>query len=451
MTNLTQRIVILGGGFAGVYTALHLERILKRVRGVQITLISDENYLLFTPMLPEVPSSFIEPRHIISPIRAFFRKVRFLNIETVLIDLERRAIIGAHCPACEPYRLEFDHLVLALGSKTHFHNLPGVSEHALPMKTLSDAMALRNHLIDLFEHADMQTDPQMRKAMLTFVVAGGGFAGAETAAEIRDFAHTARRYYPSVRSEEVRVVLVHSGSRVMPEISPVLAGYALKKLRAKGVDVLLNTRVRSASADDVELTDGTKIPARTLVWTAGITPNPLLASLPCRRSSHGRIMVDEFLAVPGYPGVWAVGDCAQIAVSEAGEVHPPSAQHAVQAAKAVSKNVAASIRNATQKPFRYRPYGSLASLGRRSAIAEIGGVRFSGFFAWWLWRTIYLLKLPGLHRKVRVAIDWTLDLFFRRDIVLLKTSMNKDMSGMQNGTQRGSVYSAEETSGGERG
>lgn len=341
------------------------------------------------------------------------------------IDLEKRVVVASHCPVCQRHELSFDHLVLALGSTTNFYGLSGVGENALPMKTLSDAMALRNHIIGLFEHADLQTDPAVRKAMLTFIVAGGGFAGTETAAELHDFAYTARRYYSNVRPEEVRVVSVHAGSRIMPEISEKLAAYALKKLRQRGVEVLLNTRVLRATAGWVELTNEKRIPTKTLVWTAGVAPSPLLATLPCARNKQGQIVVDQHLTVPTHPGVWAIGDCAQIPNLRTGAFCPPTAQHAVREGKTAAENIAASMRGGHRKQFTYKPLGVLASLGRRSAIAEICGLRFSGFLAWWLWRTVYLLKLPGLERKLRVAMDWTLDLFFHRDIVLLKVFMKK--------------------------
>jgi len=426
MPSRAKRLVILGGGFGGVYAALSLEKIFRRDDSIEIVLLSDENFLLFTPMLPEVPSSSIEAKHIISPLRAFFCKVKFQNSEVRAINLERRTIVVSHCSACGERELEFDCLVLALGSVINFYGLPGVVENALPMKTLSDAMALRNHVIHVFEHADLEDDPRMRKAMLTFVVAGGGFAGTETVAELRDFAYPARRFYANINPEEVRVVLVHHGGRIMPEIGDRLANYALKKLRARGVEVLLNTGVKSATADWVELTDGQTIPTRTLVWTAGVSAHPLLARLPFARNKRGQIIVNSSLEVPGSTGVWALGDCAEIPNPRTGHPYPPTAQHAVREGKIVAQNIAAFVRGGRKREFMFRPLGVLASLGRRSAVAEICGLRFSGFFAWWLWRTIYLFKLPGLERKVRVAMDWTLDLFFHRDIVLLKAFMKSN-------------------------
>ena len=418
-------IVILGGGFAGVYAALRLEKKFSSDEEVEITLISDENFMLFTPMLPEVPSSSIEAKHIISPLRAFFRKVKFQNQEVHSIDLVRRVVVASHCSACELNELRFDHLVLALGSKTNFQGIPGVAEHALPMKTLSDAMMLRNHNIDVFEHADLQEDPKTREAMLTFVVAGGGFAGVETVAELKDFAIAAQSFYRNIRPQEVRVLLVHSGPRILPEIGESLADYALNKLRAKGVEVRLNTRVTSATPGWVELGNKERICTKTLIWTAGVKPSGLLATLPFPKTKNGTILVNKHLEVPEFSGLWALGDCAAVPNPETGRPYPPTAQHAIRQGTVIADNIVACLRGGKKKQFSYKPLGMLVCLGRRSAVAEIWRFKFSGFFAWWLWRTIYLFKLPGLERKARVAMDWTLDLFFRRDIVLLKVFMNK--------------------------
>jgi NADH dehydrogenase len=433
MTRKRTRVVILGGGFAGVYTALRLEKIFSRDEDIEIILVSDENFMLFTPMLPEVSSSSIEAKHIVSPLRAFFRKAKFQNRELHSIDLQRRVVVAAHCPACDRRELGFDHLVLALGSTTNFHGVSGVADNALPMKTLSDAMMLRNHVIDVFEHADLRDDPLARSAMLTFVVAGGGFAGVETVAELKDFAHAAHRFYPNIRPDEVKVILLHSGPRILPEISESLADYALKKLREKGVEVRLNTRLTSATAGWVELGNKERIPTQTLVWTAGVSPSPLLATLPCARNKQGNIIVNEYLEVSGYPGLWALGDCAEVPDPQTGRSYPATAQHAIREGKVVADNIAACLGFGRKRQFVYKPLGVLACLGRRSAVAEICRFKFSGFFAWWLWRTVYLFKLPGLERKARVAMDWTLDLFFPRDIVLLKVFMSRAASEMPSG------------------
>ena len=436
------RILILGGGFGGVYTARRLDQIFAHRDDVEITLLSGENFLLFTPMLAEVVSSSIEASHIISPIRAFFRRVRFQNSEVKSIDLERRVVTASHCLMCGSREFPFDHLVLALGSTTEFHGLPGVAENALPMKTLGDAMALRNHIIDVFEHADMVGDPASRESMLTFVVAGGGFAGTETVAEVHDFAQTACRFYSTIKPSEIKVVLIHSGTRIMPEIGDRLAGYALKKLEASGIEVVLNAQVSSASDAWVELTGNLlvgknvaqrtqprRIATKTLIWAAGVRPHPLLTTLPCERNRRGQLITNPYMSVPGYQGLWALGDCGEIPDGN-GKLCPPTAQFALQQGKVIAENIASELGIGAEKPFAYKPIGLLASLGRRCAVAEICGFDFSGFSAWWLWRPIYLLKRPGLERKVRVALDWTLDLFFPRDIVLLKVLMRPSAAGL---------------------
>ncbi len=407
-----------------MYAALRLEKAFAREESVEVTLINRDNYLLFSPMLPEVASSSIEAKHIITPIRAFFRKVRFMDSEVETIDFEKRVVHASHCPECMDYSLEFDHLVLALGSVTSFHGLPGVAENALPLKTLGDAMAIRNHVIDLLEHADIIMDAEMRKQLLTVVVAGAGFAGVEAAAELHDFLLRAKRFYPNIRAEEVRMVLVTAANRILPLIAEDLAAYAHRVLLRRGVEVRIETAVSRASSDGVDLQDGSRIPTRTLVWTAGISPDPLLPGLPCRKE-RGRIVVNECLEVPEYPGIWAIGDCAYVVDPKTSRPYPPTAQHAVRQGRRVAENIIASIRGRPKKPFAFSSFGQLVPLGRRSAIAEILGFKCRGFFAWWLWRTIYLSKLPGLERKIRVAIDWTLDLFLPRDIVLLKTLLKK--------------------------
>jgi NADH dehydrogenase len=290
----------------------------------------------------------------------------------------------------------------------------------MTMKSLADGADLHHHVIGKFEHADLSDDLAARRPLLTFVVAGGGFAGVETAAELNDFVRAAGRYYPRLRPEDARVVLVHPGDRVLPEVSESLSAYALQKLRSRGVEVRLKTRITTCDDGEVCLSTGDVLPSQTLVWTAGVTPNPLLAEadLPC--DAAGRVTVDERLAVVGRPGVYALGDCAAARNPATGAACPPTAQYAIRQGRVVADNIAAAIRGGRPRAFSYRPLGILASLGRRSAVAEILGFKFSGFLAWWLWRTIYLMKLPGIERKARVVVDWTLDLFFPRDIVYLR-------------------------------
>jgi NADH:ubiquinone reductase (H+-translocating) len=414
------RIVILGGGFAGTATALRLEQLLRRDPAVEITLVDSENFSLFTPLLPEVPSGSIEAKHIVFPLRALLKRTMVRQAEVKSVDLEKRVVVAAHCPACHIYPLPYDHLVVALGGVTNFFGLPGVEEHALTMKSLADATALHAHVIGMFEHADLEPDPALRRELLTFVVAGGGFAGVETAAELNDFLRGAQRYYPNVQPEEIRMVVIQSGERILPEVSESLSAYALRKLRSQGVEVLLQSRIKGATADRVLLSTGEEIPSRTLVWTAGVAPSPLLNMLDLPRTPARKVETEATLQVKGRPNVWAMGDCAAVPDRVTGKLCPPTAQHGLRQGHQVAENIAAILKGKAPRPFQFKPLGLLAGLGRRCAVAEIMGLRFSGFFAWWLWRTIYLLKLPGFERKLRVALDWTLDLFFPRDIVYLR-------------------------------
>lgn len=414
------RIVIIGGGFAGTAIALRLEQRFRGDASVEITLVDGENFFTFTPLLPEVPSGSIQPKHIVFPLRALLRRTTVRQASVNAIDLEHRTITAAHCGACGDFTLPFDHLVLALGSVPNFFNLPGVAEHALTIKSLADATQLHAHVIDKLEHADLQPDPAVRRQMPTFVVAGGGFAGVETLAELNDFVRSAGPFYPHIQPEEIRMVLIHSGARILPEVSESLSRYALKKLESRGVEVLLKTRVKSCSRHQVHLDDGTVIDAHTFVWAAGTAANPMLELVNLSRSKAGRVDVNATLAAKNCSCVWAVGDSATVPDLVTGGICPPTAQYAQRQGRRLADNIAAVLRGDEPQPFRFKALGLLAGLGRRSAVAEIFGLRFSGFIAWWLWRTIYLIKLPGLERKLRVAIDWTLDLVFPRDIVYLR-------------------------------
>lgn len=415
-----KRIVVVGGGFAGVTAALRLERHFGRRADVEVTIVDGENFSLFTPLLPEVPSGAIQATHVVYPLRAALQRTRVRQAEVRAIDLDRRVVVAAHCPKCREAPLPYDHLVLALGGATNFFGLPGVGEHARTMKTLADATALHAHLIDKLEHAELADDPAARRGLLTFVVAGGGFAGVETAAQMNDFVRSATRFYPGIDPKAVRVVLVHSGPRVLPEVSERLSAYALKQLGRRGVEVRLGTRVAGCGGTSVAFSTGEELPCQTLVWTAGAAPHPLLAALDLPKGAGGRVEVEAALRSVGRPEVWALGDCAAVPDLVRGGACPPTAQHALRQGKVLADNVAAALAGNEPTPFRYKPLGLMAGLGRRSAVAEVLGFRFSGFVAWWLWRTVYLFKLPGFERKVRVALDWTLDLFFPRDIVYLR-------------------------------
>lgn len=421
-TQATTRIVVLGGGFGGTYAVMELERQLGRDKQVEITLVNKDNFFVFTPMLHEVAASDLDLTHIVNPIRKLLRRAAFFHGDVLEIDLEHKAVVVAHgVDGSHAHRLEYDHLVLALGAVTNFFGTPGLADRAFTMKTLGDAIALRNRIIDSLEEGDFECCPNVRRRMLTFVVAGGGFAGVETVAAVHDFMHDALPHYPHLQPSDVRVVLVHPGAVILPELSEKLGRYAQKKLAARGIELHLETKVKGFSAEGVELSDGTLIPTSNLVWTAGTAPNPLLKQLDCNKE-RGRVVVDEFLQVPGWPGVWSLGDCACVPDKATGGVYPPTAQHASREGKVVARNIAAEIRGGRKRAFAFKTLGQLAAIGRRTGVANIMGINFSGFLAWWMWRTIYLMKLPRMERKVRVALDWTLDLLFTKDLVQCPTT-----------------------------
>ncbi len=410
------RILILGGGFAGVTVAQHLEQFLKPEEA-ELILVSDKNYLLYTPMLPAVAASSIEPQHIVTPLRAFFTRTQFQRGTVQVIDVENRTVTVSHCDACSPQSLEFDHLVLALGAVSQYMGMTDIKQHALPLKSLDDAQRLRSRILNLLEHAAMTPDPERRRRLLTVVVGGGGFAGVEVIGELYDFVLNALRYFPNLYESDVRFVLVHSSDQLLPQISPELGDYALRKLRERGIKMRLNTYVEGAGPGVVKLSGDEEMPAETLIWTIGVQANPLLEQLSDERDRRGSLIVTPELSAPEHPFVWAVGDCAHIPDPETGEPYPATAQHALQEAKVAAHNIAAVLGGEELKPFRYESLGWLVAIGHQTAAAEVMGRQFSGLAAWLAWRFVYLSKLPGWERKIRVALDWLVDLVFPRDIV----------------------------------
>jgi NADH:ubiquinone reductase (H+-translocating) len=420
------RILILGGGFAGLTVAMELERKLGQDPAIEITLVNRENFFLFTPMLHEVAASDLDLTTIVNPARKMLSRVRFFAGQIESIDIERRSVVVSHGFDHHSHTLEFDFLVLGLGSVTNLCGIPGLEEHALTMKSLGDSIRLRNHLIAHLEEADSDCC-KVKEPRVTFVVAGGGFAGVETVAAINDFVRNALPSYPNLsKGMLVRVVLVHSGPVLLPELKEELGTYAQRKLDQRKIEIRLNTKVESFSGNMLRLSDGTSIDANTLFWTAGATPNPLVQNIPCEKE-HGRLLVTESLELRNRPNIWALGDCAAVPDSKRGGFHPPTAQHALREAKVVAHNVVASLRGTEKKRFSFSAIGQLAAIGRRTGVANILGINFSGFAAWWLWRTIYLSKLPRFEKKVHVAFDWTLDLLFSKDLVQfldVRTPMN---------------------------
>lgn len=419
-----KRVLILGGGFGGVYTAMHLERLLKRSsEQCDVALVNRDNYLVFQPMLPEVISGAINTLHVICPIRRLAPSTRVYTREIEAIDLKQKTVCLA--PGCRPRPLvvEYDHLVLALGTVLDDTKVPGMREHARPFKYLGDGLTLRNHLVHVLEEAENETDADVRRSLLTFVVAGGGFSGVECAAELNDFVRAAVKVYHRLRADELRVVLLQSGERILPEIDEGLARFAHKILQRRGVEIHLQTRLQAVTAEAALVADKSGGPAqliatRTTVCTVPAKPHPLIESLDCEKE-RGRVRVDGTLRVLGCENVWAVGDCAAVPQPD-GITSPPTAQHAVRQAKLCAANIAAAIDSRPSKMFAFTGLGKLGSLGRRSAVAEIMGIKLSGLPAWVLWRAIYLSKFPGLDRKVRILADWIWDMVLPRDVTQIR-------------------------------
>ncbi len=418
------RIVILGGGFGGLTTALTLEKALARRSDLQVTLVNRENFFLFTPMLHEVAASDLDVTHIVNPVRKLLKRVRFFEGEVVSIELEKKTVFVTHTDGSHGHELPYDQLVLGLGSVTNFFGLPGLAERAFTMKSLGDALSLRNRLIANLEAADFECAAGLREPLLTVVVAGGGFAGVETAAGTYDFVREALPFYPHLGEELIRMVLVHPGPHLLPELGEKLGTYAGRVLEERGIEVRLGTRVKAVTPAGVELSNGERIETNTVVWTAGSSAHPLLDRLPLRKEK-GRLVTDQYLRVPGASGLWAIGDCALIPDRARGGYFPPTAQHALREGRVLARNLLATVERRPLKAFVFTTLGQLAAIGKRRGVARIFGWNFSGFFAWWLWRTIYLAKLPRFEKKVRVALDWTLDLVFGKDLVQLQTPRSR--------------------------
>ena len=408
------QIVILGGGFAGIESARYLDRTAAKRADVEVTLVSRDNFTLFTPMLDEVASGDLEPAHICNPLRKLLRHVTVLSGEIKAIDLAARQVTISYGIGVLTRELPFDHLVLALGSETDYFGIPGVAEHALGIKTLGDAVMLRAGVIAMLEAASVEPDPDRRKRMLTFVVAGGGFAGVETVGAINDLARESLPHYGRVDPREVRVVLI-GGKAILPELGETLGLYAQEKLRERHVEIKLGAKVIAYAEGAVRCSDGEAIPTQTLVWAAGVSPSPILKDIPCELQK-GRVVVNSTLEVPGAPGVWAVGDCAAIIDPTSKLPYPPTAQHALREGRRAGENIYARLQGKQARPFLFKMLGQLATIGRRTGVARMFGLKFSGIVGWVLWRSVYLTKLPRLEKKLRVGMQWALDVVFERDL-----------------------------------
>jgi NADH dehydrogenase len=422
------RIVILGGGFAGVYTAIYLEKLRKGHNDFDVCIVNRENYFVFQPMLPEIVSGTIGMLDTVSPIRRLAPHTDLYVREVESVDLVNQTVTLSHGVRPRPQILPYDHLVIGLGNVTDFRGMVGLHEHALPFKNLVDAVNLRNHLIHVLEEADTESDPDLQRELLTFVVAGGGFSGVEVAAELNDFVRRVARSYPQINPAHIRVQLLHSGERILErELSPSLSLYAQKLLRKRGVEFRFKTRLAAASPEFAVTQNGERIATRTLISTVPSSPHPLIETLDLAKV-QGKLKTGRDLLVEGTTHIWAAGDCAYIPTAD-GTPAPPTAQHAIREAKVIAHNIVAELRGGTRKTFDFKGLGKMGALGHHSAVAEVfDRFQISGLPAWIMWRSVYWAKLPGFDRKLRVGLSWLLDLLIPPEMVQLKLGIPRGIS-----------------------
>ena len=424
-------IAIIGGGFAGVYCA---QQVVKRLGAerLRVGLIASENHMVFQPMLPEVVGGSLSPQHVVNPIRMICDGADVLKATVTELDIENRVMMldgGRFTPSV---RVTFDHLMLAPGAGVDLSRIPGMSEHAYLMRTVGDAMKLRAAIISRMEEANLVNQHQLRKDMLSFVIVGGGYSGVETAGQIQDLIAGVARYYDNIRPEEASVTLIHSGDRLLSMLGDRLGDYTGRCLEKMGVNIIFNKRVRAVTARTVQLNDGTTITSHLVVCTVGNAPHPLIKALGEKGSvpiERGKLVVEPTGQVKGLDRVWAAGDAAVFPKSDGG-CCPETAQFAMRQGALIGDNIVASLRKKELKPFRFTGLGELATIGHRKAVAMVFGLRFSGLLAWFMWRSVYLMKLPGLDRKLRVMAEWTFELFFPRDINLLTPSFSSPLGEM---------------------
>jgi NADH:ubiquinone reductase (H+-translocating) len=408
------RVVILGGGFGGLYTARKLEKLLPK-GSARITLINDVNFMLYTPLLPGAAGGTLEPRHVVVPLREQLKDTHLKLARVTGADPAKRQVTIAS-PEGEPETLTYDQLVVTMGSTSRTLPIPGLAEHAHGFKTLSEAIALRNRLVQTFEHAESIEDDEARHSLLTYVFVGAGYAGVEGLAEMEDFAADMLEMYPRCKLHGVRFVLVEARDRLMPEISERLADFAGNELRRRGIEIRLGTTIERVSADSTELSTGEVIPTRTVTWTAGVKPHPIVAELGLPLDGTGRIKVDRYCRVEGFDNVWAIGDAAAVPdPARPGMASPPTCQHAIRQGRTAGANVAAAIGGRKPKPFTYKTLGVFVDMGRFQAVAETVGIKWRGFPAWFLARSYHLMMMPGTRRRARLVTDWSVGLLFGRD------------------------------------
>ncbi len=426
----TKHIVILGGGFGGVQVLRQIQNSLEDRIDVDISLVSEDNFFLFTPMLPEMATGMIEPRHISTPVRYFCKRARFYEAIVDSIDLKNNTVKIRRTYDGKTNDLSYDYLVLTLGSRINFFGNKNIEKHSLTIKTLGDALSIRNHLITMLENADQEENSELQSKFLTFVVVGGGFSGVETVGEINDFVRdSVESYYRKIDAKNIRVVLISAGDGILPEVGPSLGKFALESLKRNGVEIIMNCKVVDAGQDYVKLDNGKTISCTTMVWAGGIAIDKVIQDLACEHDEKGRVVVDEFLRIKNYENVFALGDSASVTDPRSGKKYPPTAQHSIREAKAAAHNLASVVKNSSSMTkFAYKTKGTMAKIGKRSGVALLMGHNVTGFLAWLIWRQYYLANLPTREKKLRVALDWLVSLFFKPDITRFRNIKEKSLT-----------------------
>ena len=412
MANEKQRVVVIGGGFAGIYTGLGLEKAMRE-GALEVVLINRKNFFLYYPILPEVCSGGVEPRHVLVPLRDIFSQCLLLDAEVVGIDFAEQRVFVKYGTPLEYGDLSYDHLVIAAGADANLKLVPGVEPHAFTFRSVEDAIALRNQIGDMLEDAELETDPARRQELLTFVVVGGGSTGVEVLSEVESFLSGIVGKY-RVRREEIRLILMDLAPHILAEVGPELGDYALRQIRSRGVEVMLETSTQEVFPDHVLLSDGREIRTRTVIWTIGLAPPALLGQLDLPKDRKGYLLPEATMQVPGVANVWALGDCARITAPN-GKPFPPTAQHAVRQGKQLAKNLLAVTRGETPARYCFEPVGTLVSIGGKKGVATLRGRHVKGWLAWAMWRGIHLALMPSADRRIRLVIDWMLSAFLPRD------------------------------------
>lgn len=422
------KVLILGGGFAGISVLRQIQKIFKKNKSVKITLVNEDNYFLFTPMLQEIASGMLHPSSISIPLRIFSKHSEFIQAKVSSIDLKHKLVAITRKFDGKVKVLDYDYLVIALGGRTNFFGNKQIQKNAFTIKTIQDAIAIKSHLINMMEIADNEENKSTQEKLLTAVVVGAGFAGVEIISELNDFIKdSVKSYYRNIDPANIKMMIVSAKAGILPELGDALAQKAYKSLEKAGIRIIPNTKAVDAGEDFVSLGNNETIKCATLIWTAGVTMDPVITNLDCEHNG-GRIIVDGYLRSPTYQNVFALGDCAAITDTKTGGLYPPTAQHALRESRIVAHNLKCAIKNGSQKPFNFESKGMMAVIGKRNGIANIFGHNLSGVLAWFVWRSYYLTMLPTFEKKFKVAIDWTVNLFFKRDITLVRKIKRKSLN-----------------------